>query len=171
MAINRGFRFHSHWMFWVGPGKGWLLWIFQFHTNLWTFLASGVGAAAAALCHEYIFRLLLGVYLRRWWPWWPWFLMMVIRLERYIANIAFLDRWLVTIGNNCIWWSMNLKSIAKTRRHKQQKPKNTWRNQPKFVINHNIEKHCQRWWNPNNCIWWSMNLLYIAKTSVLIVLN
>ena len=29
-------------------------------------------------------------------------------------NIATLDRWLATIGNNRIWWSMNLKNIAKT---------------------------------------------------------
>ena len=34
------------------------------------------------------------------------------RLERYIANIALLDRILATIGNR-IRWSMNLKNIAK----------------------------------------------------------
>ena len=33
------------------------------------------------------------------------------RFERYIAS---LDWWLVTIGNNCMWWSMNLENIAKT---------------------------------------------------------
>ena len=36
------------------------------------------------------------------------------RLERYIAKIASLDRWLATIGNNRIQWSMSLKNIAKT---------------------------------------------------------
>ena len=36
------------------------------------------------------------------------------RLERYIAKIASVDRWLPTIGNNRIQWSMNLKNIAKT---------------------------------------------------------
>ena len=36
------------------------------------------------------------------------------RLERYIAKIALVDRWLATIGNNRKQWSMNLKNIAKT---------------------------------------------------------
>ena len=36
------------------------------------------------------------------------------RLERYIAKIASVDRWLATIRNNRIQWSMNLKNIAKT---------------------------------------------------------
>ena len=41
-------------------------------------------------------------------------LIVVCRLERYIANIASLDRWLVTIGNYGIRWSINLKNMAKT---------------------------------------------------------
>ena len=41
--------------------------------------------------------------------------MMLIRLERYITNIASLDWWLATIGNNRIPWSVNLKNIRKHR--------------------------------------------------------
>ena len=35
------------------------------------------------------------------------------RLGQYIANIASLDRWLATIRNNHIRWSVNLKKHRK----------------------------------------------------------
>ena len=73
-------------------------------------------------------------------------------LERYIANIASLDRWLANFGNNCVWWSMNLKNIGSdglaTKLHRWQwfhlKNENH-ANQPTIVNNHIIEKHRQRW--------------------------
>ena len=93
-------------------------------------------------------------------------------LERYIANIASLDRWLATIRNNRIQWSLNLKNIAKhwplwlnkkfvslmmvnLKKRNLEKPCKTtrndenilgnYKNQLKLVKNHNIKKHRQLW--------------------------
>ena len=80
------------------------------------------------------------------------------RLERYIANIASLDRWLVNIGNNHIIWSMSLKNkeivalaIANLVKWKTMKNTlNNHENQPETMNNHrytleNHEYNQKRW--------------------------
>ena len=68
------------------------------------------------------------------------------RLERYIANIASLDWWLATIGNNHIWWSMNLKNIGPSGLAKNCSAGN---NKPKKMKNHEKQsKYFDQPWKP-----------------------
>ena len=104
---------------------------------------------------------------------------MSYRLVRYIANIASLDWWFMTYGNNRIWWSMNFQYISKTSvlivKHpwrwsnlKNEKPWKTTRNhKPKIVKKkHNIKTHRQWWLNPNIRNSSDSNVSHVQKTSV-----